>query len=80
VSMDISEQDIKTMIELLTTDIAIYESEADFLCRSAKSISSEKAQALFCDIIEDMNTHIKKLNIRKQELTEMLKHLKNSKP
>ena len=71
-----SYKDLEEMIAVLTTAIAIHEREEKFFRRSAEASTNERAKSLFSEIAEELRSHVKLLEARKEELTEELKKLK----
>ena len=71
-----SYQDLEIMIEALTMTIAIHEREEDFFRYSAAASTSQEVKTLFLEIAEEMNSHLTKLEEKKQNLVKELASLK----
>ncbi len=69
-------KDLEEMIGVLTTAIAIHEREEMFFRRSAEASTNERAKSLFSEIAEELRSHVKLLEARREKLTEELKKLK----
>lgn len=69
-------KDLEEMIGVLTTAIAIHEREEAFFRRSARASTSEQAKSLFSEIADELRSHVKLLEARKQKLTEELRNVK----
>jgi rubrerythrin len=69
-------KDLEEMIGVLTTVIVIHEREEMFLRRSAKASTNERAKVFFSEIAEELRSHVKFLEARREKLTEELKKLK----
>ena len=64
--------DIKEMIEVLTTSVAVHEREEALFNRSACASVGEEARQILSQISDEMRRHIEFLNKKKQELLEQL--------
>lgn len=69
-------RDLDEMIGVLTTAIAIHEREEMFFRRSARLSTSEQAKSLFAEIADELRSHVKLLEAKKETLTEELEKLK----
>lgn len=69
-------RDLEEMIGVLTTAIAIHEREEMFFRRSAKASTNERAKSLFSEVAEELRSHVKFLEARREKLTEELEKLK----
>ncbi len=69
-------KDFEEMDCLLTTAIAIHEREEALFRRSAGASTSEQAKSLFIEITDELRSHIKLLEARRQKLAEELKNIK----
>ena len=71
-------EELEEMIEILTTAIAIHESEEKFFRRSAGASTSQAAKALFSEIAEELKGHLTSLEARKQKLADELANLQKA--
>ncbi len=69
-------KDLEEMISVLTTAIAIHEREEIFFRRSAKASTNERAKSLFSEIADELGSHVKLLEARREKLIEELRKLK----